>query len=74
MSNILSRLQTSVLLCRIFYLCYRRVYYYDEYSIYVTDECTIRTNSPKFPQESDHCCGQCTKNENVAAAKKKGIL
>ena len=31
----------------------------------VADECTIRTNSPKFPQEgADQGCGQCSKKEN----------
>jgi len=41
----------------------------------VTDECTIRTNSPKFPQDgADQGCGQCSTNKkenHVNGAEKK---
>jgi hypothetical protein len=36
----------------------------------VTDECTIRTNSPKFPHDADFGCGQCSSKLEASQSKK----
>jgi hypothetical protein len=40
----------------------------------VTDECTIRTNSPKFPHDGDFGCGQCSSKLEASQSELKRIM